>query len=64
MFDVYLKRDDPNWRVATPEGAGLPAHLVAAEWELLPAGASPVSDDADDDIEEFGFCLYRLVGPE
>jgi len=62
MFDVYLKREDPTWRCATEEGAGLPAHLVPNEWELLPVGASPVSDKADEDIEEFGFCLYRVVG--
>ena len=62
MFDVYLKRKDTSWRCATVEGAGLPAHLVPSEWELLPAGTSPVSDHAEEDIEEFGFCLYRLVG--
>ena len=26
------------------------------------AGTSPVSDKAEEDIEEFGFCFYRLVG--
>ena len=62
MYDVYLKRDDPTLRVATPEGGGLPAHLLAIEWELLPAGASPVCDDAEDDIEELGFCFFRVVG--
>ena len=57
-----LARRDLSWRCATPEGAGLPSHLVPSEWELLHAGASPVSDHAEEDIEEFGFCLYRLVG--
>jgi len=37
MFDVYLKRKDTSWRCATAEGAGLPAHLVPSEWELLPS---------------------------
>jgi hypothetical protein len=62
MFNVYLKRDDPTLRVATPRGAGLPVPLVPSEWVLLPAGASPVSDHADEDSEEFGFCFFRLVG--
>ena len=44
------------------KGAGLPSHLVPSEWQLLPAGASPVSDHAEEDIEEFGFCFFRLVG--
>ena len=62
MYDVYLKRTDSSWRCATAEGAGLPAHLMPSEWELLPAGISPVSDHAEEDIEEYGFCFFRLVG--
>jgi hypothetical protein len=62
MYDVYLKREDPTLRVATAESAGLPAPLVPSEWELLAAGALPVSDHADEDIDEFGFCFFRLVG--
>jgi hypothetical protein len=36
--------------------------LAPSEWELLAAAASPVSDKAEEDVEEFGFCLYRLAG--
>jgi hypothetical protein len=62
MYDVYFNREDPSWRVATPAGAGLPAHLLPSEWELMPPSTSPISDAVEDDIEEHGFCLYRVVG--
>jgi hypothetical protein len=60
VFDVYVKIDDRSLRIATRKGTGLPSHVIASEWVLMPSGASQVIDDAEDDIEARGFCFYRL----
>jgi hypothetical protein len=61
LFDVHMKKDDRSLRIATRKGAGLPYHVIASEWELMPSGASQLIDDAEDDIEARGFCFCRLV---
>ena len=61
MKDVYRDRCDPTLRIATLLDAGLPRHVDAEDWELMPAGTSQIIDDADADIEAWGFCLFKLV---
>ncbi len=61
MKDVYHDKCDPTLRIATLLGAGLPSHVDAEDWELMPAGTSQIIDDADADIEAWGFCLFKMV---
>jgi len=42
-------------------GAGLPGHVDANDWELMPSGTSQIIEDAADDIEARGFCFFQLV---
>jgi hypothetical protein len=61
IYDVYRKKKQPMERMATLHGAGLPSHLDPKDWELMPAGTSPVIDDAADDIAARGFCYFTLI---
>jgi hypothetical protein len=61
MYDVYRKKTQPMERMATLPGAGLPSHADPKDWELIPAGMSPVIDDAADDIAARGFCCFKLI---
>jgi hypothetical protein len=61
LYDVYRKKADPSERMATRPGAGLPRHVDPDEWELMPAGTSQITDDAEEDIEARGFCYFKLV---
>jgi hypothetical protein len=60
-YDVYAHKNDRDLRIAVPHGAGLPAHVVASEWELMQPGSSQIIEEADEDIEARGFCFFKLV---
>jgi hypothetical protein len=59
-FDVYRSKTDPSLRIATAADAGLPAHIKAKDWTLLPAGASPLHSDAARDIGVNGYCFFQV----
>lgn len=61
MFDVYKNKRDPAERMATAPGAGLPDHVTARELELMPAGASQIIEDVEEDIAARGFCHFKLL---
>jgi hypothetical protein len=61
MFDVYRHKIDARQRIATAPGAGMPNHINAEDWELMPAGTSQIIEDAARDIEARGFCFFRLI---
>jgi hypothetical protein len=63
MFDIYRDKKDHALRLATLPGAGLLAHVDAAEWELMAPGTSQIHKDAASDIAALGFCLFRLLDP-
>jgi hypothetical protein len=59
--DVYQGTADSSLRMATRPGAGLPSHVSAKDWKLMPAGTSQLIDDVDVDIAARGFCFFKLV---
>jgi hypothetical protein len=47
MYDLYRSKSEPDERMATISGAGLPDHIDPDDWELmirLAALAPPISD--------------------
>jgi hypothetical protein len=60
-YDVYRGTTDNSLRMATRPGAGLPNHVDAEDWVLMPAGTSQLIDDIDIDIADRGFCFFKLV---
>jgi hypothetical protein len=60
-YDIYQGTADSGLRMATRPGAGLPNQVEPEDWELMPAGTSPLIDDIDVDIADRGFCFFRLV---
>lgn len=61
MYDVYRRLSEPSERMAVRPGVGLPDHVDASDWELMPRGSSQVIEDAEGDIAARGFCYFKLV---
>jgi hypothetical protein len=59
-FDVY-RGTKAALRMATEPGAGLPAHVRARDWKIMPAESSQLIEDAAEDIAARGFCFFKLV---
>ena len=67
-LDVYRGTTDTTLRMYVEEGAGLPGHVLASEWALLPEKdwgqsefAMAYDDDVAADIEGRGFSLIKLA---
>jgi hypothetical protein len=60
-LDVYRGVTDPTLRMAVEHGKGLPPHVSATDWKLMPSGESQIIEDAVSDIEARGFCFFKLV---
>jgi hypothetical protein len=60
-YDVYASKADATLRIATAPGAGLPAHLKAKDWKLMPAGTSPLHSDAYRDVGIKGYCFFQIT---
>ncbi|MEW6438808.1 MAG: hypothetical protein AB1508_16745 [Pseudomonadota bacterium] len=63
MYDFYRSKKEPDERMATRRGAGLPGHVDPNDWELMTL--SPTARerfvDVDEDIEDHDFCYFKLV---
>lgn len=60
-YDVYRGTANRTLRLATMQGAGLPAHFKRKDWVLMPKVKSPLHSDTDQDIAAKGYCLFQLV---
>jgi hypothetical protein len=58
-YDIYQATADSSLRMATRPGSGLPNHVEPEDWELMPAGTSPLIDDIDVDIADRGFLFFQ-----
>jgi hypothetical protein len=61
MFDTYEHKRHRGERLATRPGAGLPDHVSARDWTLMPAGLSQIMDDVEDDIAARGFSYFQML---
>ena len=61
LYDVYRSKADPSLRMATALGAGLPVHVKAKDWSLMPSGASPLHSEAPRDIGVHGYCFFQIA---
>jgi hypothetical protein len=60
-YDVYQEKNDPFVRMAVRPGAGLPSHVEAKDWEIMPSGTSQIPDFVPQDIDARGFSYFKLV---
>jgi hypothetical protein len=63
MHDFYCNKKEPDERMATRSGAGLPGHVDPNDWELMQVSErSPeLYADVDEDVADHGFCYFKLV---
>ncbi len=61
MYDFYRSKKEPDVRMATLPGAGLPSNVDPNDWELIPSAAQEIYVVDAADIEERGFFYYKLV---
>jgi hypothetical protein len=64
MYDFYRSKIEPDERMATLAGAGLPDHVDPSHWELMKVTAEspePHAADLAEDIEARGFSYFKLV---
>jgi hypothetical protein len=59
-IDVYRGKQDNTLRLIVRTGHGVPDHLNANEWELLPHGTRPLVKGIGGDIRARGFGLYKV----
>ncbi len=60
-------RTEPDERMATLSGAGLPGHVDPRDWDLMILSVrSPelaLLEDVAEDIADHGFSYFKLVDP-
>jgi hypothetical protein len=61
MYDFYRSKKEPDERMATLPGAGLPNHVDPNDWELIPSASPEIHAVDAADIEERGFFYFKLV---
>lgn len=64
MYDFYRSKVEPDERMATVLGAGLPGHVNPDDWELmtgLTERSPELHVDIEEDIAERGFSYFKLV---
>ena len=63
MYDFYRSKKEPDERMATLAGAGLPDLVDPIDWEPMTVSATSreVFVDVAEDISDRGFCYFKLV---
>jgi hypothetical protein len=61
MYDFYRSMKEPDERMATLQGAGLPGHVDPNDWDLISSPKLEIHVDVDEDIEARGFSYFKLV---